>query len=136
MSQVGSPQIQAIPFTVTVPGGTQINAPQTTALPLADMWVESIEVEVPPGPGGSMGFNLVYAGTQMIPFSQQTSWLIVDNYQHSFPVSSQMGKGLQVVAYNIGFWNHSIYLRVLGTPISAYLAGAAQAPPAPIDFGS
>ena len=136
MGQVGAPVRQALPFTVTVPAGTQINAPAAFPLAIGDSWVYSIEVEVPKGSGGAMGFNIAYAGTQIIPWSTPVTWLVVENYRNTFQVDAEMGNGLVLKAYNTGYWNHQIFLRVNATPISAYLGGQAQAPVAPLDLSS
>lgn len=133
---VGAPLKRALQFTVNVPAGTAQNAPQTTQLPIPDSWVYEIEVQVPDGPAGLMGFCLTYANTPIIPWANSLTFLTVENYEKTFPVEAQMGKGLACVAFNNGDWPHLIFLRVLTTPISAYQAVSNLAPVQAIDFSS
>lgn len=133
MTAVGAPVERLYPFTVTVPAGTVVAVPQTTSLPLDDIFCHSITVQVERGPSLAMGFYVQYAGQQIIPWAPNGNWLIVDNYEQEFPVNAELNKGLQVVAYNLGAWNHAVYLLVKGTPMSVYGANSA-APVRPLDL--
>lgn len=132
MSNVGASQLQVLPYTVTFQPGTTPAAPVSNVLALPDTWVETIEILVPNGPGGQMGFALFYAGTQILPWSQTTSWLTVDNWDHAFDIDSEWSTSFTVKGYNQGAWPHSVYLRILGLPISAYQSASATAPVAEI----
>lgn len=136
MPNVGAPSKQRIPFTVTIPAGTEEANPGSYPLAIPDSYVHGIEVEVPPGPGGAMGFNLTYGDTQIVPWSQTPSWLKVDDYYNTFEIGAELGNGLKVIGYNTGWWDHIIFLRVVCTPISAYLGGSPGAPVQPIDLSS
>lgn len=131
---VGAPQKWPVPFNVVVATGTTAAAPQRTAMSLQSSWVYEIEIEVPKGPAGAMGFYLEYAGKPVIPWANNASFLVVDDYEKSFDVSAEMGQGLVCVCYNTGGYSHTIYFRVMLTPISAYNVGANTAPVYPLDL--
>lgn len=134
MSAIGGPAVQAIPRSVTLQPGSTPTAPVATDISVGDLWVYSVEIEVPKGSAGLMGFALQYAGTQIIPWSTTASFVVADDYQHTFPIDAELGKGLKLVGYNQGAWAHTIYLRFLGVPIAAYSRGRVGAPIAPLDL--
>lgn len=139
MSNVGGPLLQAIPYNAVVAPGSTPAAPVTTQVVLGDLWVYSVDFVVPPGPGGAMGFNLSYGGTPILPWSPlsqpgaNTDFFIVDDWQENVVVDSEIGSSLTFIAYNTGFWPHTVYMRFNATPIAAY-ASNAQAPPALLDL--
>ena len=55
-------------FTATIPAGTLKTALVTVALDLDYVEIESVDLEVPPGPSGLMGFYLARSGQQWIPY--------------------------------------------------------------------
>lgn len=98
--------------TVTVPAGTAIAAPQTTALALRDATLERIEVKVPPGPSGLVGFALLHSGQQVIPF-RVGDWIIADDETLDWTVESYpTGNKWSVRAYNLDIYPHTLYLRL------------------------
>lgn len=135
MAAVGGPLIRAYQVSVTVATGSTSAAPVTTPIVIDDIYCYSVEVEVPDGPAGLMGFYIQYASTQIVPWGPNGTYLRVDDYEHTYPVEAELGKSLAVVAYNTGAWPHTIYMRFLGTPIGAYQASQPVAPVTPIDFG-
>ena len=134
MSAVGGPTIQAIQQQITIPPGTQQNAPQTTNIDLGGVWCYSVEVEVPSGPHGVMGFRIQYAGTQVVPWGVGGGWLVVDDYEKTYPWGAEVGSSLQVVGYNLGNFAHSVFLRFLATPIASYQSALVQAPQQALDL--
>lgn len=112
---------------VTVSAGTAIATPQTTVLTLRDAVLERIEVVIPPGPSGLMGFVFLHSGQQVIPF-QTGQWIIADNDKLSWDVENfPTGSKWSVRAYNTDVYAHSIYLRLhfKELPIPTVTAGAA-----------
>lgn len=105
---------------VTVPAGTAIAAPLTTALTWNDGTVERIEVFVPPGPSGLVGFQIVHSGQVVIPF-RASNWVITDDEKISWDVEGYpVGGKWAVRAYNVDLYDHTLYFRFLlkelGTP--------------------
>lgn len=127
---VASPAVQYLPFAVTIPAGTAIANAITTPLAIGDVFAHNVEVMVPKGPNGHVGFAITYAGTQLIPWGPAGTWLIVDQYDNVFDLGVELGASLGLVGYNVGNYPHTVYLRFAATPIAEYLAGAQPAGPA------
>ena len=110
--------------TVTVPPGvTPANALEYD-LAFNDWEVEAITLEVPHGPAGNLGFYLANNGVQWVPFSVG-EWLIWDDHTQTFyPDSYPNATGWGVVAYNTGYFEHSIKVRFHVNQ----LAGAVSTP--------
>lgn len=129
----GAPSVKGVPFNVTVAPGSTPNAPVTTAINLGDIFCYSVDFVVPRGPNALMGFNLSYAGSIIVPWSPSGApgsaapFLIVNDWQENVTIEAEIGASLSFVAYNQGFWPHTVYMRFNSVPISAYL-GSVQAP--------
>jgi hypothetical protein len=96
---------------VTVPPGTAIAAPQTTALPMNPAVTRRIEIVIPPGPSGLVGFRLAHSGQVIIPFTA-TNWIVADSEKLDWPVDGYpTGDRWTLVAYNLDIYSHTIYLR-------------------------
>lgn len=134
MSAIGGPQIQPVQVACTFNTGTTFNNQQTIPINIGNVWCHSVEVQVPDGPKGNLAFALQYAGTQIIPWGVSGGFLQVDNYENTFAVDAELGKGLQAVGFNTGNFKHTVFMRFLVVPISAYLAGSVKAPVAPLDL--
>lgn len=97
---------------IVVPAGTLAAAPQTTALTLRDAVLERIEVRIPPGPSGLVGFAFLHSGQQVIPF-QAGDWIITDDELLDWGTENYpTGNKWSVRAYNIDLYQHSLYLRL------------------------
>lgn len=113
-------------FAVTVPAGTAIAAPLVSALSMPARIVRSVRVRVPPGPAGVVGWALGAAGVRILPWGDG-QWIVADNEWIEWPLEGQITSGAwQLVAYNLGIYNHTLYvtfqLDVPGRP-AAVLAG-------------
>ena len=96
--------------TITIPPGTTKAVPQLTALSLQDSIVERIQVVIPPGPSGLMGFAFVHSGQQVIPF-KDGEWIVVDDQRLDWPIEHfPTGDKWSVKAYNLDVHAHTIYL--------------------------
>lgn len=100
-----------IPFATTIPAGTLEEAPYTDDLDL-DYWlIERIDLEVPPGPAGQMGFQIYNNGVPWIP-QNPGEWFVWDNARESYYMTDQpTGSGWAVVGYNTGTYNHTVTTR-------------------------
>lgn len=97
---------------ITVPAGTLAAAPQTTALTLRDAVLERIEVRIPPGPSGLVGFAFLHSGQQVIPFIEG-QWIITDDESLDWAVENYpTGNKWSIRAYNTDVYEHSLYLRL------------------------
>ena len=100
-------------FTATFPAGTAKATPVTVNMNFPPMEVEEIEVVVPPGPLGQMGFKIGQAGNQVFPFTPD-DYIVTDNETLKWPIEGANTSGAwQVIGYNVGTFNHSIEVRFL-----------------------
>jgi hypothetical protein len=100
-------------FEVTIPSGTAIAAPQTTNLDFNDGIVERMEVLIPRGPSGRVGFRILHSGDAVIPYDR-TKWLIADDEVIKWDLENYpTGSAWAVQAYNIGAYDHTLYFRLL-----------------------
>lgn len=123
---------------ITVPTGTAIATPQTTVLTLRDAIMERIEVRVPPGPSGLMGFAFLHSGQQVIPFVAG-QWIVTDDEAIDWAVERYpTGDKWSLRAYNLDVYDHTIHCRFhlrelgpavvqLAQPAAIVAVGDAQA---------
>ena len=106
--------VQIQQFVCTVPAGTPEATPVTIEMQLGIFEVSWVEILVPPGPSGQVGFYLASSNTQTIPWwnGLTNSWIVADNELLRYDLSDQPDSGdWQFVAYNQGNFPHSIYVR-------------------------
>lgn len=98
---------------VIVAANTAIAAPSTTTLSWADGIVERIEVRIPPGPSGLVGFRILHSGQQVIPF-RSTDWIITDDETLTWDVEAfPTGNKWAIRGYNLDLYPHTLYFRFL-----------------------
>lgn len=98
-------------FTVTIPAGTTKAATFSENLSLDNRVIESIDLEVPAGPAGLMGFYIARAGQQVIPF-EDGQYIVWDDRSASWQLSEQpTAQGWQIVGYNTGVFDHAVVVR-------------------------
>lgn len=97
--------------TVTIPAGTPVASPLTFELPFTDWDIEAIDLEVGPGPGGTVGFYLGNNGHPFIPRSigEFFQW---DDKIERFPVTDYPNaSGWEITGYNVGKHDHNVVAR-------------------------
>ena len=95
-------------LTATIPANTPMTALVTIPISLDYVDIESIDLEVPPGPSGLMGFYIARSGQQWIPF-ESGEFLVWDDRFDSWYLSEQpTGSGWQIVGYNTDVYDHSV----------------------------
>lgn len=98
------------PFEVTTPKGTAQSSYQTTRLSFQDGRVERVEILVPPGPSGLVGFKLAHSGQSVIPISADT-WNVADGVKFDWPLNNfPEGDMWELWTYNTDVYNHTIYI--------------------------
>ena len=118
------------PSVIVVAGSTPATA-VTTALPFNPGYVVGIQIVVPPGPSGLMGFQILHSGVTVIPYNN-SEWIITDNEIIDWPVSNMpTGDKWQIRAYNSDVYDHLVMLRFLIDEI-APVSTSVQAMPAPV----
>lgn len=111
--------VRVLPFTVSIPTGTTPAAPSTQAINLDGWVVERFDLEVPPGPGGLMGFQLYNNGVAWIPYGPG-NWIVWDDRSNEYYLDDQPDAGgWAVVGYNEGLYPHIVTVRAHVTPVTA-----------------
>lgn len=107
-----------LPFAVTIPAGTPATAPATIDLDLDNWQTEALDLEVPPGPAGLMGFQVFNNGVAWVPYGGG-EWLVWDDVKERYQLTDQPNvSGWQVVGYNTGTYDHAVILRFHVNPVT------------------
>lgn len=110
-------------FTVTIPAGTPSTAPLTFTLAIPPRRVTEVQVQVPPGPRGEVGFAVAMSGRAILPY-EPGAFIVTDNELVSWPLEDANTSGdWELIAYNSGTYTHSLYVRIF-----AELTSDAAAP--------
>lgn len=112
---MSDPVTQVRQFAVTVNPGTAIASAVRTALTFDDGWVVRwVEVEVPPGPKGVLGFHVDSSKTQLLPYwgGGPNTWFVWNDKQVRYDMEGLPDTGdWSVVAYNLGNNPHTFWVR-------------------------
>ena len=99
-----------LPFTVQTGVHITPQNPQFTNLKFASADVVQVDVMVPPGPSGFLGFYIGNGGGQVIPEGENI-WITPDDVYLTFTMEGLPNNGnWQLVSYNLGNYTHTIYL--------------------------
>lgn len=122
--------IRVLPFAVTIPAGTPETAPATVPIDLDGWVVQRLDLDVPAGPAGLMGFQIYNNGVPWIPYGPG-EWIIWDDAKDSYYLEDQpTASGWAVVGYNTGTYDHQVTVRFHVVPVVA--ADSAVLPSAPV----
>lgn len=100
-------------FQVLVPAGTAQAAPLVASLGIPPRIVTRIEWRVPEGARGQLGFRLGMAGQRLIPYNAG-GWIVADGEAQGWDFEGLPTSGAwQLIAYNLGTFDHSVYVRML-----------------------
>lgn len=117
-------------FAILIPAGTLKAANFAAPMNMPPRRVEEIEVRIPPGPRGEMGFAIGSAGVPVLPFAAG-SFIVTDDEAIRWPVEGQVDSGSwSLFGYNTGQFDHTVYVRFL-----VQLTGAKQGALAPAGAG-
>jgi hypothetical protein len=98
------------PFAVTIPAGTTVAAFLKTNLPMQEGRVDLIQVRIPPGPSGLVGFRIAHSGQSVIPYTGER-WFITDDDKLDWVTENYpQGNAWQLWAYNLDVYAHTIYV--------------------------
>jgi hypothetical protein len=98
---------------VTTPANTPQSSPQSTPFPLEDNTLVYVDINVPPGNSATLGFRVMWAQQQVIPWGNN-SWLLTDDEKVHVECNFAMTtSGLVVETYNVDIFPHTIYIRAL-----------------------
>src|SRR5579864_2418038 len=112
-------------FDLTIPANTLQSAPVSFPCVFNFGEVVEIDVKVPPGPAGNVGFYITAGGSQFIPRTRGI-FIEPDDDYFTWPVTNAINSGSWgVVAFNTDVWPHVIQLsfqinEVAGGPALAF----------------
>lgn len=99
-------------FDVTVTAGTPRTAPAVTATAFDDATVDVIEVLVPIGCNGLVGFQLRHSNAGIFP-REDDRWIIANGETVRWDSQVPIDSGTWAIrAYNEGIHNHTLYVRM------------------------
>lgn len=102
-----------------IPAGTPETTPVSIGMVFPQAQVDVIQIRVPRGPNGQMGFSLGSRGVQVLPFNQG-AYLVTDDERIDLDVTDQFTSGdWSLIGYNLGQENHTVYIRFLCSPVAA-----------------
>lgn len=117
-------------FPVTFSVGTTRSSPQRTNVTMPPRIVRRVEITIPPGPRGEVGFQLGSNGTAFLPRNTD-QFIVADGFVIGWDLEDQMTSGgWQVIGYNTGQFSHTLYFRFL-----CDLTSAGSVSVQPIDGG-
>jgi hypothetical protein len=106
-------------FEITIPAGTAKDAPVTRDMSFPPMTVADITVTVPPGPNGNLGIQIASAGSQVIPWNDG-EWLVPNDVVMTWTPDGYADSGSwQLVGYNTGAFDHTVWVRFNLAPVAA-----------------
>jgi hypothetical protein len=95
-------------YDIVVPANTPVTAPLTFPCVFNDGDVIEIDVKVPPGPQGNVGFFIGAGGSQYVPRTIG-SFVIPDDDYFTWPLANAVTSGSwSVTAYNTDIFPHLI----------------------------
>jgi hypothetical protein len=110
-------------YTPKIPAGTLVTAPAVITLDMPARIVTGLRWRVPPGPFGLMGWALASAGIPIVPFNTG-GWIIADDEWDDIPLDTGITSGAwQLMGYNNGANDHTIYLTFHCRIIDGAMAG-------------
>lgn len=116
-------------YDFTIPAGTPTDAPAVLVMSFPPRIVQAIQVVVPPGPSGLVGFRILAGGAPVIPYDP-ADWIITSAENITWPMESYPTSGAwQAQGYNTGSQDHTVYFRFLVEPVTML----TPPPPAMID---
>lgn len=102
----------------TIPAGTPKSALVTVALSLGPFYTDMIRWRVPPGPRGNLGWYLAMGGVQVLP-QNAGGFIVADDEYDEWTIENLPDSGAwQLVGYNTGIYNHTVYFDFHTSPIT------------------
>lgn len=104
--------LRVFQFSASIPANTPKSALHTATLSLDNWDIERMDIEVPPGPGGLVGFYIANNGIQWMP-QGAGQFIVWDDRQDSWYFTDQPdASGWAIVGYNLDTqYAHNIIIR-------------------------
>lgn len=119
-------------FTVTIPAGTAQSAGFTADLSFPARIVTQINVRVPPGPRGEVGFAIGTGGLNVLPYGTGV-FVVTDNEDLEYQLTDTIQSGAwELLGYNTGAYDHTLRVYFFCDVVTP----AAGSSSSPIDGGT
>lgn len=105
------------PVTFTIPANVTAAVPHVVTPKLGNIWIDSIEIHVPPGNKGLSGIYVTNNGVAILPWATPPVWLQADAEVLRYDIDVEVDTLLQVFTYNTDVQAHLVQLRVIGRPM-------------------
>lgn len=115
-------------YTATIPANTPKSAPVTVPISLDYFDIESIDLEVPPGPAGLMGFYIARSGQQWIPYESGEFLVWDDRFDSWYLTDQPTGGGWEIVGYNLDVYDHDVVVRFHVNTVAPASVGSVSPP--------
>lgn len=103
-------------YSLTIPAGTPSVVPAVKQTTFPARIVEAIEITVPAGSNGTVGFQIRNSNIVVIPYNSDT-WIVSSGENIHWDLQDQITSGSwQLAGYNEGVYPHTIYIRYLLSP--------------------
>lgn len=100
-------------FEVVIPALTLESSPLDTELDFVPARVDQLEVLIPPGPSGLVGWAILHNTQQILPFATG-SFIFADGEVIRWPLERfPTGRGWIVRAFNTDIFDHTLHIRLL-----------------------
>jgi len=100
-------------FECIIPAGTPKATPVSFPLAMPARIVDQIDLRIPPGPNGVMGFQITSGGAQIIPYNAG-AFIVASDERIPWPLTNQISSGAwQLMGYNTGQYPHTVYVKFL-----------------------
>lgn len=103
---------------VLTPPHTTIDTPLETPITLGDSRLTRVQVRIPPGPSGLVGFLVTFNGISLVPWANKVTWLIGTDEHFDVPVGIEVTRFVSIQSYNLDYLPHHLYFRFTYTPMS------------------
>jgi hypothetical protein len=100
-------------FEFTIPAGTSKATPVNQQVSFPPRIVAQINIRIPPGPAGTMGFSVGSSGNPVIPI-EPGEYMVTDNQAMEWPLVDFWDSGSwEFFGYNTGQFDHTVYFTFL-----------------------
>lgn len=107
-------------FEATIPAGTPKSAPVSFPMIFQQGYVTEIDIKIPSGPSGFMGFFIGAGGSQYIPRTPG-SFIIDNDKDIAWPIHNAINSGSwSITGYNTDLFAHTVYVTFHVNEIEPY----------------
>ena len=115
-------------FDTTVPANTPIATPVVVGMRFDIGVVDRVQITVPPGPSGLVGFGILFSGVSVWP-REDSRWIITDDEHVEWENHLDYTAGVWGVRlYNLDVFDHTLHWRWLVHEVVASLAPVTLQP--------